>query len=867
VETVRTTCPYCGVGCGITVTPTGPRTATVKGDVDHPANAGRLCSKGTHLYETISLDGRLLDPQIDGVKSSWDNALALVARTFQTTIEQYGPDSVAFYVSGQLLTEDYYVANKLMKGFIGSGNIDTNSRLCMSSAVAAHVRSFGEDIVPASYDDIDEAELIILVGSNTAWCHPILYQRIMRAKDHHGCKVVVIDPRCTETAQTADLHLGIKSGSDVALFQALQAYLYWQNVLDEDFLQHVEVPEAYWTDISAIGNPLHYAASHCDISVDAVAQFFQLFKDHAKSLTMFSQGINQSSRGTDKANAIINVHLATGRIGKPGSSVFSVTGQPNAMGGREVGGLATTLAAHMDFAPGNVDRAQRFWNAPCVARAPGLKAVDMFQAVKSGKIKAIWIMSTNPVVSMPETSDIRAALSACPFVVVSDVMAKTDTTVFAHVLLPATAWGEKNGTVTNSDRTISRQRGFMQAPGNAKPDWWQMAKVGQFMGWQQPFDYTDVADIFREHAALSGFENAGERLFDISAYDDISNAQYEQMKPFTWGAKRFFADGRFPTASGCARLVPVAYNTPAHAPCADYPLILNSGRLRDQWHTMTRTGLAASLMRHRSEPCVEISAYDAETYQLTNGALAEVLTAHGKQIFRVLISDAQRRGEIFVAIHWNGGNSSGGKAGMVINAAPDAVSGQPEFKHTPAQLAAVNLPWHGLFLSLEEADMQGVDYWTRIRVEHGFAYEISASQETDILKQRLLPAGPNVQILESVDTARRFYRLIAVQDQKCIAALYLSPHRLAMPRPWLFDQFGSETSDFLALLAGRSRAAQEDVGEIVCVCYIVGAKTITQAIQTDRLSTVDDIGLALRAGSNCGSCRPMLSKLLKESQV
>jgi assimilatory nitrate reductase catalytic subunit len=864
MEAVRTTCPYCGVGCGITVTPTGPRAATIKGDSAHPANAGKLCSKGTHLGETISLEGRLLEPLVHGAQASWDAALELVARTFKATIEQHGPDSVAFYVSGQLLTEDYYVANKLMKGFIGSGNIDTNSRLCMSSAVAAHVRSFGEDIVPGTYGDIDEADLIILVGSNTAWCHPILYQRIMRAKETRGCKLVVIDPRRTETAETADLHLALKPGSDVALFNALLAQLYWHDALNDRYLEHINVPDNFWQNLSAMGDPIAYAARECELPVETIGQFFSLFEDHEKSLTMFSQGINQSSHGTDKATSIINVHLATGRIGKAGCSVFSVTGQPNAMGGREVGGLATTLAAHMDFAPDNVDCVSRFWNTPQIANAPGLKAVDMFQAVKSGKIKAIWIMSTNPVVSMPNASDVRAALSACPFVVVSDCMAATDTTAFAHILLPAAAWGEKNGTVTNSDRTISRQRAFMAAPGNAKPDWWQLAKIGEYMGWPDSFDYESPADIFREHAALSGFENTGARLFDISSHQDISNQQYEQLAPFIWGKKRYFAEGIFPTSSGHAQLVSLSYQPPAHASNAAYPLALNTGRLRDQWHSMTRTGQAASLLRHRMEPTVEISPRDAEKYQLSNGDLAEISTAFGKQIFRVLVSASQRRGDIFIPIHWNNSNSSGGKAGMLVNAATDRYSGQPEFKHTPAQIVAVRNMRYGLLLSDIEIDICDMDYWTRIRMSGGFAYEFATTKTIDALKLKLLPRLETVQFLESVDQARNIYRSIALKTQKCTTALFVSDKPITVSRPWLFDQFSEKSSDVVALLAGRARRAEEDCGELVCVCFNIGAQTISRAIQDKQLTTVEDIATVLRAGSNCGSCRPILSKLLQE---
>ena len=469
---VRTTCAYCGVGCGIRATVTSDRQVKIEGDTDHPANRGRLCSKGTHLGETVGLEGRLLHPMIGDKRVGWDKALDLVARRFKETIAKHGPDSVAFYVSGQLLTEDYYVANKLMKGFIGSGNIDTNSRLCMSSAVAGHIRAFGEDVVPASYDDLDQADLVVLVGSNTAWCHPIVYQRIMAARAARGTKLVVIDPRRTETCEDADLHLAIRPGSDVALMNGLLAYCRQEGLLDDAFLAaHVAMPGDFWEAIET-DSDLWSVAKTCDIAPVDLKQFYDLFAAHPRTVTLFSQGINQALRGTDQVNAIINVHLATGRIGKPGAAPFSITGQPNAMGGREVGGLASTLAAHMDFAPDNVARVGRFWSAPSMATKPGLKAVDLFRAVGEGRIKALWVMATNPDVSMPDAGRVREALAACPFVVVSDVIADTDTGRFAHVRLQETGWAEKDGTVTNSERRISRQRGLLPAPGEARPDWW-----------------------------------------------------------------------------------------------------------------------------------------------------------------------------------------------------------------------------------------------------------------------------------------------------------------------------------------------------------------------------------------------------------
>jgi assimilatory nitrate reductase catalytic subunit len=490
---VKTTCPYCGVGCGIVATKTSDRTVEVKGDPDHPANRGRLCSKGTHLGETVGLEGRLLAPMMGNTQVSWDEALDAVAGGFRAAIDTYGPDSVAIYGSGQLLTEDYYAANKLMKGFIGSGNIDTNSRLCMASAVAAHVRAFGEDVVPCSYDDIEAADLIILVGSNTAWCHPIIWQRIDAARAARGTKLVVIDPRRTETAASADLHLPIRADGDTAVFNGLLAEMKRRGLVDEAYLAaHVDVPDGFWDKLDCD------VAGLTDIPAGSLAAFFNLVGEHPKTLTLFSMGVNQSLGGVDKANAIINFHLASGRIGKPGAGPFSITGQPNAMGGREVGGLANTLAVHLGFSVADRATAQAFWNSPGVAPGPGLKAIDLFRAVDAGTIKAIWIMATNPAVSMPDAGFVRAALAKCPLVIVSDIIADTDTAKLAHIRLPALGWGEKDGTVTNSERVVSRQRAIFVPPGEARADWAIIADVARRMGFDRGFDWQSNAEVFAE---------------------------------------------------------------------------------------------------------------------------------------------------------------------------------------------------------------------------------------------------------------------------------------------------------------------------------------------------------------------------------
>ena len=563
----RTTCPYCEVGCGVLARAKDDGSAEIKGDPEHPANFGRLCSKGSALGETLSLDGRLLRPIVDGVETGWDEALDRVAARFSETIAAHGPDSVALYVSGQLLIEDYYVANKLMKGFVGTANIDTNSRLCMASSVAGHRRAFGSDTVPGCYEDMDEADLVVLVGSNLAWCHPVLFQRLMAAREKRGTRIVAIDPRATVTTEAADLHLAIRPGADVALFSGLLAHLAETGDIDRRFVEthtvgyEAALAEAFAFDLAA-------TARTTELAPDALSAFYDLFAGTERVVTVYSQGVNQSSAGTDKVNAILNCHLATGRIGRPGMGPFSVTGQPNAMGGREVGGLANMLAAHMEIEnPEHRRIVQDFWRSPAIASRPGLKAVDLFRAVEDGRVKALWIMGTNPVDSMPEANRVREAIRNCPFVVVSDVCRLTDTTALADVLLPSAAWGEKDGTVTNSERRMSRQRAFLSTPGEALPDWRQVAEVAKRMGFGDAFAWRSAAGIFAEYACLTAIENNGRRDLDLGAFADISDADYAALAPFQWPrrAGEAPAETRSPTA---ASITPTARRASSRRPSA-----------------------------------------------------------------------------------------------------------------------------------------------------------------------------------------------------------------------------------------------------------------------------------------------------------
>ena len=540
-------------------TPDGRGGAAISGDPEHPANFGRLCSKGSALGETLGLENRLLHPMIRCGKGTmervaWSDALDHVAHRFQHIIARDGPGAVAFYLSGQLLTEDYYVANKLMKGFIGSANVDTNSRLCMASSVAGHRRAFGADTVPGCYEDLDEADLLVLVGSNAAWCHPVLYQRMLVNKQQRGARIVVIDPRRTDTVGDDDLFLGLKPGTDTALFSGLLVHLADHGALDRDYIErHTTGFDDAIARARSMAGSAAATALATGLSEQDVAAFFQMFAGTPRVVTLYSQGVNQSAQGTDKVNAIINCHLATGRIGKTGASPFSLTGQPNAMGGREVGGLANQLAAHMGFTPPEIDRVRRFWKAPRIATHEGLKAVQMFEAIARGEIKALWVIGTNPAVSLPNADAAREALKKLELFVVSENVTSNDTVdAGAHVLFPAQAWGEKSGTVTNSERRISRQRAFLSSPGETRPDWWIIGEVAKRLGFGAAFNFTSAADIFREHAALSAFENDGNRDFDIGGLTALSDEAFDAMAPVQWPIRldarpqaRFFAEGGF----------------------------------------------------------------------------------------------------------------------------------------------------------------------------------------------------------------------------------------------------------------------------------------------------------------------------------
>jgi assimilatory nitrate reductase catalytic subunit len=879
LKTTSTTCPYCGVGCGVLATPDGSGGAAISGDPAHPANFGRLCSKGSALGETVGLENRLLYPMIRCSKGTmervaWTDALDHIAHRFAHIVARDGPDAVAFYLSGQLLTEDYYVANKLMKGFIGSGNVDTNSRLCMASSVAGHRRAFGADTVPGVYEDLDEADLLVLVGSNAAWCHPVLFQRMIANKQRRGARIVVIDPRKTDTTEDADLFLGLKPGTDTALFSGLLVHLADNGMLDRAYIERYTsgFDEALARSRSIAGSVAATSLA-TGLSEPDVAAFFQLFAATPRVVTLYSQGVNQSAQGTDKVNAIINCHLATGRIGKIGASPFSLTGQPNAMGGREVGGLSNQLAAHMNFTPPDIDRVRRFWKAPRIATHEGLKAVQMFEAIGRGEIKALWVMGTNPAVSLPDADAARAALKKLELFVISEIVLSNDTVAAgAHVLLPALAWGEKSGTVTNSERRISRQRAFLPAPGEARPDWWIVSEVAKRLGFGSAFEYGSAAAIFREHAALSAFENNGSRDFDIGGLSDLSDDAFDTMKPVLWphrtdetGQQRFFAGGDFFTNDRKGRFVAPERPLLRTETNEGRPLRLNTGRIRDQWHTMTRTGMSPRLGAHLPEPFVEVHPDDAARHGLADGSFARVTTDHGQCTLKVVVSARQQRGMLFAPIHWSEGNASAARVGALVAPITDPFSGQPEAKATPASILPYEYVFRGFVLSRKPLELPDHAWWARATVGGGLGYLIA--DNADLMGwSAWLRAVAGEELAEYSDFGGGVYRAASFAGDAIETCLFLGPARDAGDWDVAKELFaaGPLTDDQRRmLLSGKPPQGLASTGPVVCACFGVGRTTICDAIAGGARSHTE-IGMRLKAGTNCGSCIPELKRLIAQ---
>lgn len=868
---VRTACPYCGVGCGVVAT-TAATHVEITGDALHPANHGRLCSKGTALGLTLEPETRLLEPVIHGRSVRWDEATTFVADGLSRIRDQYGPEAIAFYLSGQLLTEDYYAANKFAKGFIGTPHVDTNSRLCMASSVAGHRRAFGADVVPGCYEDLDEADLIVLVGSNTAWCHPILYQRMQAARARRGTKVVNLDPRRTATSEGSDIHLSLAPATDVIFWNGLLVWLDSNDHLDRSYIEaHTQGFAEALAGARLTSQSPEAVSRATGIPRDDLIAVYQLWAQTERTVTCYSQGVNQSLSGTAKVNAIINCHLAMGRIGKTGSGPFSLTGQPNAMGGREVGGLANMLAAHMNYSPAERDRVSRFWKAPNLAEREGFKAVAMFDAIAEGRIKALWVMGTNPAVSLPDSARASAALRKLDLLVVSDAVSETDTLRHAHVRLPACGWGEKDGTVTNSERRISRQRAFKAPAGSARPDWRIIGDVAASMGYGNAFRFPNAADIFREHAALSAFENDGQRAFDLSGLQSISDADYANLAPVQWpvkaqgGTPRVFADGRFATPDGKARFVAADLGDDGDRRTVQWPLILNTGRIRDQWHTMTRTGLVPRLSAHLPEPFVEIHANDAAAADISEGSLVRVQTAHGSCVLRARLSADVPAGTIFAPMHWSLANSSAANIGSLVHKLCDPVSGQPGLKGTPARVQPCPAQHFGFVLSRDrlfaiEQDAR-LAYWSRANIENGYAYSLALDAAfEDVRDYALTLASGDPIILD--DPARGRFRASVLAGDRVERMVSFSGSASVAASAWMKASLTRRiaTPASRRTLLMDEDASGADSGPIVCVCHQVGARQIETAIQAGCRDAAQ-VGAACKAGTNCGSCIPEIARM------
>lgn len=915
MQETRTTCPYCGVGCGVIVESDGTQITGVRGDPDHPANFGRLCTKGSTLHHTaarpVTLQARLLQPAHRGSRQSapraitWDAALTLATAKFEQVIRDHGPDAVGFYISGQLLTEDYYVFNKLAKGLIGTNNVDTNSRLCMSSAVAGYKATLGADAPPACYDDFNHASTLFITGSNTAFAHPIAFRRIEDAKRANpAMKVIVADPRRTETAEFADLYLPLLPGTDVALYHGMLHVMLWEGLVDNTFIAaHTEGFEALRNRVRDY-TPRD-TAKLCGIEENALLQAARWFGEAAgRTLSLYCQGLNQSSSGTAKNAALINLHLATGQIGKPGAGPFSLTGQPNAMGGREVGGLANLLGAHRDMAdPGHRAEVARLWGVADVPAVPGKTAVEMFEAAADGEIKALWIACTNPAQSMPDQTTVRRALERAEFVVVQEAFGTTRTCDYADLLLPATTWGEKDGTVTNSERRISRVRPAVPRPGGTRHDWDIVVDFARRLeaklrpGLPSLFPYDTPESVWNEHR-----ESTRGRDLDITGLSyarlDEAPAQWPFPEGAGTGKARLYEDGVFPTASGRAKFADVSYEPVAEPRDARYSLSLTTGRLRDQWHGMSRTGTLGRLFGHVPEPAIELNAHDMGRLRLAEGDLVHVTSRRGSVVLPAQASEAVAATQAFIAMHWGeeflSGSTGTGTRATGVNALTTSAfcpkSKQPELKHTAVKVLKAELPWRLLGMAWLPDDkalavreqlkplMSAFTFSSCVpfgRERSGVlfraaAYEAAPDELLAQIEGLLGLAG--AQVLHYADKRRgqrRTMRLAPHGEKTQLDGFLLAGDTSAESwiKPLLQDELPAQAYGRLLLVPGaRAPVAVQARGRQVCTCFNVAEPEITAALQTCAGSADEQLAQLqgqLKCGTNCGSCIPELKRLVR----
>ena len=923
----KSTCPYCGVGCGVIIESTDAQITGVRGDPEHPANFGRLCSKGATLHLTatpaIGQQVRLLQPMrrlqpgATPQASGWDTALDSCADQLASIVQQHGPDAVGIYVSGQLLTEDYYVFNKLAKGLLGTNNIDTNSRLCMSSAVAGYKATLGADAPPACYDDLNHAHTVFVAGANPAWAHPILFRRLEDAKRANPeQKLVVVDPRRTETAAMADLHLQLLPGSDIALCHGLLHLMLWEGWTDNAFMaahtSGFEALKARVRDFTPKDTARLTGLREADI-LQAARWFAN--GDGAggarkPTLSLYCQGLNQSSSGTAKNAALINLHLATGQIGKPGAGPFSLTGQPNAMGGREVGGLANLLSAHRDLANAE-HRAEvaQLWGLADVPSKPGKTAVEMFQAAADGEIKALWIACTNPAQSLPDQATVRRALERAELVVVQEAFANTATARYAHWLLPATTWGEKDGTVTNSERRISRVRPAVPAPGETRHDWSIAVAVAQRLeqrlrpGLATLFPYDNPEQVWLEHR-----ESTRGRDLDITGLSypllDAGAQQWPLPAGQTMGKARLYEDGQFATADGRARFFDTAFVPLAEPRDARFPVSLTTGRLRDQWHGMSRTGTLGRLFGHQPEPTVDLHPQDMARLGLADGDLAVVTSRRGSITLPARADSSVATTQAHVAMHWGdevlSGRGEAGQAKTGINAITNPafcpLSRQPELKHTAVKVLRAELPWRLLAVAwFEEAQALAArktlqplmaDFSFALcvpfgHVRHGVLFRAAADvAPAPALLQtiaRIFGLGAErPEVLRYDDRRRTQHRAMRLQrqgSQATLEAFLLAGDTSA--EAWVKALLQQElpAQDFgRQLLSPRATPPVNlaPPGKQVCTCLNITAPAILGVLQSCSGTAAQRLAVLqgqLKCGTECGSCVTELKRLVQASAV
>ena len=924
----KSTCPYCGVGCGVIIESEGNQITGVRGDPLHPANFGRLCSKGANLHLTataaVTQQTRLLHPMQRASRTaspqriSWDAALESTAQKFAQVIADHGPDAVGFYISGQLLTEDYYVFNKLAKGLIGTNNIDSNSRLCMSSAVAGYKQTLGADAPPACYDDVNHAGCIFIVGSNTAFAHPILFRRIEDAKKTNpAMKIIVADPRRTDTVELADLFLPIQPGTDVMLFNGMLHIMLWEGWINHDFINtHTEGFDALKATVRDCTPEL--TADICGIKKEDLFAAAKMFATSKATLSLYCQGLNQSSSGTAKNAALINMHLATKQIGKPGAGPLSLTGQPNAMGGREVGGMANLMSGHRDLAnPQHREEIQKLWNVPSVPSIPGKTAVEMFQAAADGQIKALWIVCTNPAQSMPDQAVVRKALERAELVIVQEAFSTTATCAYADILLPVTTWGEKEGTVTNTERRVSRVRAAVDAPGETQHDWSiatefarRLEKLLPIKSPQSIFAYETPESVWLEHR-----ESTRGRDLDITG---MSYARLE-AKPLQWpmkeaesaGKERLYENNVYPTTSGKANFVNTVYKPVAEPRESRFPFSLTTGRLRDQWHGMSRTGTLGKLFGHVAEPVVQMNVQDMTRRLIKEGDLVHVTSKRGSILLPVQASKEVGMSQAFIAMHWGeeflSGQSSNGERLAGVNAITTSsfcpISKQPELKHAAVKILKAELPWtllgvawlpSGQALAARES-LKGLMRLFPFAscVPFGDGAEVNGVGRTgllfraagheapteDVLKQIETVLGLNVsfgasQVMRYADKKKGQHRTIKLTGNREHAELEAfllagDTRSEAWVKTLLQDSLPAQSYGRMLLVPGsKAPIAVQSRGKAVCTCFNVTDAAITEQLTKSFGSherRLTELQTSLKCGTNCGSCVPELKRMIRDN--